>query len=99
MQNLNCSFILHRSVTGFHTEEEIKSYMNYFKGSRKHQFHTDPTVWREPPRIPVRPLHFRPPLTSPRGWSSRSPQGNLGRGRGQSAKITPDGKREVKIVL
>ncbi|XP_072033807.1 uncharacterized protein [Amphiura filiformis] len=81
----------HTVETGFHTEEEIQKYMNYFKGSRKRQFHTDPSVWREPPRIPVRQLRFRPPPTSPRGWNSYLPQGNLGRGRGQSTNSMSPG--------
>ncbi|XP_038054761.1 uncharacterized protein LOC119726979 [Patiria miniata] len=60
----------HQVDIGFHTQEECDRYLNYLLGSRKHQYMADPRVWREPPKIPVRPKYFHHPPPS----KSQSPR-------------------------
>ncbi|XP_033627933.1 protein FAM216A-like [Asterias rubens] len=44
----------HQVDIGFHTQEECDRYLQYLLKARKRQFIADPSVWREPPKIPVR---------------------------------------------
>ncbi|XP_071849532.1 uncharacterized protein [Apostichopus japonicus] len=61
--------IQHQIDTGFHTKAECKKYLDYLDSPRKRQFGTDPRVWRNPPKMPPRPLHFhRRSATVPSGF-------------------------------
>ncbi|XP_071484259.1 uncharacterized protein [Diadema antillarum] len=48
----------HQVETGFHTREEVERYYKYLVGTRKRQYEADPSVWRNPPKLPVRPKYF-----------------------------------------
>ncbi|KAJ8043897.1 hypothetical protein HOLleu_11202 [Holothuria leucospilota] len=53
----------------FHTYAECKKYFDYLEKPRKRQFGTDPRVWRNPPKIPPKPLFFhRRSSTVPAGF-------------------------------
>lgn len=59
----------HQIKTGFHTYAECKKYFDYLEKPRKRQFGTDPRVWRNPPKIPPKPLFFhRRSSTVPAGF-------------------------------
>eukprot|EP00057_Strongylocentrotus_purpuratus_P024679 XP_011679153.1 PREDICTED: uncharacterized protein LOC100891589 isoform X1 [Strongylocentrotus purpuratus] len=75
----------HQVETGFHTKEECDRYYKYLMGTRKQQYAADTTVWRSPPKLPVRPKQFqRRPRAQEEVEETR--RVNTGYYRGQKSK-------------
>nr|XP_054749490.1 uncharacterized protein LOC129254965 [Lytechinus pictus] len=75
----------HQVEIGFHSREECDRYYRYLMRSRKKQYETDTSVWRSPPKLPVRPKYFqRRPRAQEEVEEARKV--NTGYYRGQSSK-------------
>ena len=77
--------LIHYISAGFHTKEECDRYYKYLMGTRKQQYAADTTVWRSPPKLPVRPKQFqRRPRAQEEVEETR--RVNTGYYRGQKSK-------------
>lgn len=77
--------MIHYFSAGFHTREECDRYYKYLMGTRKQQYAADTTVWRSPPKLPVRPKQFqRRPRAQEEVEETR--RVNTGYYRGQKSK-------------